>query len=88
MRRGRKTNQKSWNGLGSKKASSEGTPWEEERELGKVQLRRAGAECDEEKPPLCGWEGWPQPELLGMHGGKGMTARTRKSNIMRKEEAI
>ena len=49
MRSERKTNQKSWNGLGSKKVSREGTPWEEERESGKAQPRKAGAERDEEK---------------------------------------
>ena len=33
--------------------SSEGNPWEEERELDRAQLRRAGAERDEEKGLHC-----------------------------------
>ena len=33
--------------------SSEGNPWEEERELDRTQLRRAGAERDEEKGLHC-----------------------------------
>ena len=33
--------------------SSEGIPWEEERELDRTQLRRAGAERDEEKGLHC-----------------------------------
>ena len=48
-----------------RKVSSEGNPWEGERELDKAGVKR-----DEEKgPPLRDREERPQPELSGMHGG-------------------
>ena len=69
--------------------SSEGIPWEEERELDRTQLRRAGAERDEEKGLHCVTErnGHSQNSWECMEA-EARRQRTQRRNLRKKEEAI